>query len=152
MRKGLKILVVDDEAIIRDAMKQLLEHCGCEVEACDCGSAALARVAQYRFDVVITDFSMPGMQGDQLVAHIRKVAPSQRIIMATAYVEEYKVFGQPSASVDGLLFKPFTFRELQDAIEAVLARETPAELQAISPLADTMPAEKENSVPPPEPM
>jgi CheY-like chemotaxis protein len=123
VRKGVKILVVDDESMIREAMRQLLEHCGCEVETFDNGQAALARLAERAFDLVITDFSMPGMQGDQLVAHIRQLIPDQRIIMATAFLEEYKMFSQPNATINGLLFKPFTFRDLQDAIDAVLGPE-----------------------------
>ena len=147
VRKGVKILVVDDESMIREAMRQLLEHCGCEVEAFDNGQAALNRLAERTFDVVITDFSMPGMQGDQLVAHIRKLIPDQRIIMATAFLEEYKVFGQPGATINGLLFKPFTFRDLQDAIEAVLGPEET--IQSDLPPREQKPAGRD-FIPPPK--
>jgi CheY-like chemotaxis protein len=125
------MLVVDDEPMVREAMCQLLEHCGYEVEAAEGGQAALARLAQREFDLVITDFSMPGMPGDQLVIHIRERRPAQRVIMATGFVDEYKVFGQPAAHVDALLLKPFTFQELKDAIERVLAVEPPDKSDAL---------------------
>ncbi|MDR3377200.1 MAG: response regulator [Verrucomicrobiae bacterium] len=143
--------MVDDEPIIRESLRQLLVHCGCEVETFDSGSAALARLAQRQFDVVITDFSMPGMSGDQLVARIRKLLPHQRIVMATAYVEEYKVFGQPDVAIDALLLKPFTFQALQDAIEMVLLPETPTELREVSPLTETSHPESSEAVRQPKP-
>jgi CheY-like chemotaxis protein len=150
LRKGLKILIVDDEAILRGAMKQLLQHCGCDVEAFDDGQAALARLAQRSFDLVITDFSMPGMQGDQLVAHVRKLAPDQPIIMATAFAEEFRVFGQFSTSVNRLLCKPFTFKELKDAVEAVLASQESREVSDLPPLVEEVSLPQQQVAPPPK--
>jgi CheY-like chemotaxis protein len=85
------------------------------------------------------------MSGDQLVARIRKLIPHQRIVMATAYVEEYKVFGQPEAAIDALLLKPFTFQALQDAIEMVLLPETRNDLREISPVTETSQPEPPDS-------
>jgi CheY-like chemotaxis protein len=150
VRKGLKILIVDDETVLREAMRQLLEHCGCEVESFGDGQAALARLAQRRFELVITDFSMPGMQGDQLAARARELAPDQRIIMVTAYAHEFKVFGQSSTPVDGLLYKPFTFKELKDVIEAVLAGDVPGEMPAMASLADEVSKPQPKTLPPPK--
>lgn len=141
-------MVVDDEAMVREAMKQLLEHCGHEVEQAEGGEAALAWLTQRDFDVVITDFSMPGMHGDQLVARIREQWPRQRVVMASGFVDEYKVFGQPLAHVDALLLKPFTFQELQDTVERVLAAEPPAESGALPPLVERTSAN--DFVPPPK--
>ena len=132
-------MVVDDEPMVRGAISQLLAHCGHEVEQAGDGEAALAVLAQHSFDVVITDFSMPGMPGDQLVARIREHWPAQRVIMATGFVDEYKVFGQPAAHVDALLLKPFTFQELKDAIEQVMALEPPDESGALPPMVERPP-------------
>ena len=120
MKKGVQILVVDDEAIVRQSIKMLLEHDGHGVWAVDSGEAALAELTQRKFDLVITDYSMPGMQGDELVARIRQLIPDQPIIMATAFVQEYKTFGEASGYADALLLKPFSFDELRGAIEQVL--------------------------------
>ena len=101
----------------------LLARDGHEVCAVDSGEAALEQIAQAagrKFDLVITDFSMPGMHGDELVTRIREVAPDQPIIMCTAFVEDYKVFGEASGQVDALLLKPFSFQELRESIEQVL--------------------------------
>jgi CheY-like chemotaxis protein len=150
MKNGVKILVVDDEPVIRHAMRQLLEHCGCEVEAVGDGNAALTSLAERRFDLVITDLSMPGMPGDQLVAKIRQAIPTQRILMATAFAEEYRMFSRHAGTVDGLLLKPFTFRELQDAIEAILDLSTASGLEPIEPLGETSPSAQPRVFSPPE--
>jgi CheY-like chemotaxis protein len=87
------------------------------------------------------------MHGDQLVAHIRQLAPTQPIIMATAYVEEYRIFGQASARVDALLLKPFSLNELRDAIERVLPQLEAEEKSALPPIAGASPAS--DSISPP---
>jgi CheY-like chemotaxis protein len=124
MKPSFQILVADDEPIVRRSIKMLLEHDGHAVFAADSGEMALAQLAQRRYDLVITDFSMPGMHGDQLAARIREIRPEQPIIMATAFVEEYEVFGRGFGLVDAMLLKPFSLIELREAIERVL---TPAQ-------------------------
>jgi CheY-like chemotaxis protein len=123
MKKGLEILVVDDEAIIGESIKMMLGHEGHKVSHVDNGEAALAELAQRKFDLVITDFLMPGMQGDALVASIRQLAPAQPIILVTAFINEFKVFGQSASRPDVVLLKPFSLTELCDAIDRVVPRE-----------------------------
>jgi CheY-like chemotaxis protein len=136
MKQGVQILVVDDEVTVRRALKMLLEHEGHEVWLVDGGEAALESLAQRKFDLIITDFSMPGMHGDELVARIRKLLPTQPIIMATAFAEEFKVFGQPGANIDALLFKPFGLKELREAIERVLTQERPDQTSGLLPIIE----------------
>ena len=116
MKQGVQILLVDDEHSIRRAVRLLLEHAGHKVWEAEGGEMALQLLAVRKFDVVITDFYMPGMDGDQLVSRIRQMLPAQPIIMATSFIEEFQVFGQPAGRVDALLRKPFTLKELHDAI------------------------------------
>jgi CheY-like chemotaxis protein len=121
MKKKLEILVVDDEELVGESIKLLLGHEGHRVCHVDSGEAALAELAQRKFDVVITDFLMPGMQGDELVASIRQLAPAQPIIMITAFLKEFKVFGKASGQPDAVLLKPFSLTDLRDVIGRVLA-------------------------------
>ena len=106
-------------------------------------------MAQRRFDIVITDFSMPGIQGDQLVARIRQMIPTQPIIMITAFVEDYKIFGSASGRVDALLNKPFAFQELREAIKLVLIQEQTDQISDLP--AITKPRPTPGLIPPPEP-
>jgi CheY-like chemotaxis protein len=126
MKSGLQILLVDDEGIVRRAVKMLLEHDGHEVWAVDCGEAALDHLAKRQFDLLITDFFMPGLHGRQLVARVRQLVPAQPIIIATAFPEESKASGQPPENSDTLLLKPFSLDDLRAAIEQVLStKQTP---------------------------
>jgi CheY-like chemotaxis protein len=134
VKQGVQILVVDDEAIVRRAIKMLLEHDGHTVLTVDSGDLALAELAQRRFDLVITDFSMPRMKGDELVTHIRQLIPNQPVIMITAFVEEYKIFGDASGRVDSLLLKPFSLEELRDSIEHVLSKKRPVQINELPPV------------------
>lgn len=125
MKQGARILIVDDEPMVRQSIKMMLKFVGYEAEAAENGQTALAMLSEKPFDLVITDYSMPDMRGDQLVAQIRERFPDRKIIMATAFVEEYKVFGQPSTSINALLTKPFSIEELKKTVEHVLLQESP---------------------------
>jgi len=124
VKEGIEILVVDDDQPVREALKAMLECSGHTVQAVECGEAALAFLAQRKFDIVLTDLCMPGMRGDQLVSRIRQQLPRQRIIMVTAFIEDNAVLGgKPSDSVNAVLFKPFSFDELNQIINRVLTEQ-----------------------------
>jgi CheY-like chemotaxis protein len=145
VKKALQILVADDDATMRQSIKLLLEHDGHEVVPVGSSEAALAQLAERRFDLVITDFLMPGIHGDELVAHIRKLIPKQPILMATAFLNEYEQYGRASG-IDGLLLKPFSRQELQDAIEQVLPHKQPDQIIDVQPIEETL--RKRDSLPP----
>jgi len=137
--QGVQILVADDERSVRRGIKLLLEPAGYTVCVADGVEAALEQLTQRNFDLVITDFSMPGMPGDQLVAHMRKLLPAGAVIMAMAFPDEYAVFGLPNGQVDALLLKPCTLTELHAAIKHVLARQPPDRPTRLGPEANRQP-------------
>jgi CheY-like chemotaxis protein len=132
----VNILVVDDEPVVRQAITRLLRHCGHRVEAVENGENALACLSHHAFDIIITDLSMPGMQGDELVARIRQVLPAQIIILSTAFAEEYQMFDQPIQRVDALLLKPFSIDDLSETIERVLTKQPPCHAVMILPAVE----------------
>ena len=115
------ILVVDDEAYVCDALKMLLTLDGHEVATANSGSEALALFDLRPFDVVITDYSMPAMKGDELAAAIKLKNPAQPIVMITAYVEVLTGTKSPLNGIDVLVSKPFRLEQLREAIAKVLA-------------------------------
>jgi CheY-like chemotaxis protein len=139
VKQALQILVADDDATMRQSIKLLLEHDGHEVTPVDRSDAALARLAERRFDLVITDFLMPGLPGDELVAHIRKLIPAQPILMVTAFLSEYEKHGQACGGVDALLLKPFSRQQLQAAIEQALPHEELAQASDAPSLTTSSP-------------
>lgn len=115
------ILVVDDEEYVCDALKMLLTLDGHEVATANSGLEALDIFSQRRFDVVITDYSMPAMKGDELAAAIKLRNPAQPIVMITAYVEVLTGTKTPLNGIDVLVSKPFRLEQLREAIAKVLA-------------------------------
>ncbi len=114
-----RILVVDDEPFVCDAVKMMLAFDGHVVETAGGGKEALEKLDQAKFDVVITDFAMPDMKGDELAAKIKARNPQQPIVLITAYAEMLKFSGNPLAGIDFVISKPFLLENLREAITRV---------------------------------
>ena len=112
--------MVDDEPAVSDAIKMMLKFDGHNVQTANGSKEALALLEQGKFDLIITDYSMPGMKGDELAAVIKQRLPHQPIIMITAYAEMLKSSGNPLAGVDCIISKPFLLEDLREAIAKVL--------------------------------
>ena len=115
-----RILVVDDEPAVGDAVKMMLKFDGHEVQTASGSKEALSLLEQGKFDLIITDYSMPGMKGDELAAVIKQRLPHQPIIMISAYAEMLKSSGNPLTGVDFILSKPFFMADLREAVARVL--------------------------------
>ena len=121
-RPNTRILVVDDDPLVRLSACALLEDIGYEVVEADGGMRALQLLAGDRsIDLVLTDQVMPEMTGMQLIEAIRGMRPDLPIVLATGYAE------LPAALPANArrLSKPFRPGELQETIAAVLAGRTP---------------------------
>jgi two-component system, NtrC family, response regulator AtoC len=114
-----RILVVDDEPLVCDAVRMMLEFDGHVVETVGTAKEALARLEKGKFDLVITDFEMPTMKGDELAAAIKARDPKQPVIMITAYAEMLQAAGNPLTGVDHVVSKPFLLENLREAIARV---------------------------------
>ncbi len=111
---------MDDEPFVCDAVKMMLAFDGHEVETANSGQEALTIFNEGKFDVVITDFAMPRMKGDELAATIKARAPGQPIVMITAYAEMLQTSGHALVGVDFIISKPFLLENLREAIVEVL--------------------------------
>jgi len=117
-----RILVVDDEALVCESIKQVLALDEHEVEAVTSSQDALAAFQGGKFDLVIIDYLMPGMRGDKLAATIKALAPHQPIIMLTAYGERLRFEGEFPLAVDLVMSKPFDLQELRTAVRQAAAK------------------------------
>src|SRR4051812_12126495 len=100
------VLVVDDEPLVCNALKFLLDRFGFDSVMAQSGAEALDCFRQREFQLVITDFSMPRMTGVDLATAIKAKAPQQPILMLTAYAERF--WAEPIPSVDKILSKPIS--------------------------------------------
>jgi DNA-binding NtrC family response regulator len=115
-----RILVVDDERAMRLALTGLLAKEGYQVEAADSGETAVRAIEAGRFHVIITDLSMTGVSGMQVLEHARRVDPEAAVIMITAYgSEKIAVQAMKLGAVD-YLPKPFDNDEVRMVVRRVM--------------------------------
>jgi CheY-like chemotaxis protein len=119
-----KILVVDDEPLVCDAVKMMLTFDGHSVETASSAKDALTKFENGRFDLVITDYAMPSMKGDELAAALKKMVPGQPVVMVTAYAEMLRASGEALTGVDFVISKPFLLEHLREAIQKVAPSST----------------------------
>jgi two-component system cell cycle sensor histidine kinase/response regulator CckA len=111
MTAAKRILVVDDEPGIQQSLAMLLGFDGHQVQVAGSGEEALEKFQPGIFDLVMTDFSMAGMKGDELASAIKKLEPKIPVLLLTAFPPPVK----PPA-VDLLMTKPFYVASLREAI------------------------------------
>jgi CheY-like chemotaxis protein len=114
---GKRILLADDQREVREMTALMLGMDGHVVTEAGNGREALDLFTPGRFDLVITDYLMPLMKGDELARNIKWLAPSEPILMITGSSGE---LGGIQVSVDAVLNKPFGFEDLRQAVAQVL--------------------------------
>src|ERR1700719_1768734 len=82
-----KILVVDDEPAVLNALRRLLRRAGFEVETAGTGAEALARLDGFAPDIVLSDFRMPGMNGAELLAQVKQRQPLALRLIISGYAD-----------------------------------------------------------------
>lgn len=125
----LKILLVDDDTLIAMSSVEMLEDLGHDVVEANSGSQALELIRSGgHFDVMITDYSMPGMTGAQLAQAVRTIRPKLPIVLATGYADL-----PAGAEVDlPRLAKPYNQAKLAREIHKALASEMDLPLKSAS--------------------
>ena len=115
---ALRVLVVDDEPLVREVVAAYLDGDGHAVVQAANGHHALEAFSTQSFDLVITDRAMPEMSGDQLAEAIRARGLDTRIIMLTGFGA---VIDSRPAHVDSVVAKPVTLQELRWAVTSVMS-------------------------------
>lgn len=119
---GAKLLLVDDEKNIRLILTQCLVEAGYEVTAAFDGEHALKKLAEERYDLILLDMKLPGMDGLQVLRKIRAMDPRQLVVMITAHgTIETAVEAMKSGAAD-YLQKPFTPEEIRAVVRYNLAK------------------------------
>lgn len=115
--RGKRILLVEDQDLVRSALRMMLELDGHHVTEASNGAEALNLFAMGDFDLIITDFEMPMMKGNELAIRIKRLAPALPILMITA---SERARGEVDNPVDALLAKPLTVPDLRGALGKLL--------------------------------
>lgn len=118
--KHMNILLIDDDEWIRDSLKLFFEAEGCHILALETAEEGLEALHCQDYDIIITDYKLPGMDGVEFFKQIQNSHPDTIKILITAYKNEAVVNEAKEAGVQHLIAKPFT----SETIEASLTRLT----------------------------
>jgi len=126
MEKEPRILFVDDEQLLHSLFERLFSRHGMSVTCCSSAVQAVETLKKETFDLVVTDFMMPDMDGFALLGHIRQNYPSMRVIMVTAHANvQHAVRMMQHGAID-YIPKPFSTAELVERVQQSLSKDIPA--------------------------
>ena len=115
-----RILLADDDGATRDLVKRALEADGHHVSATQDGAEALDRLAGgERFDVLVSDVNMPGLDGISLAERAAAMLPNIAILLMSGFPEELDKARRIKAASIGTLSKPFTLEQVKAAVKRV---------------------------------
>lgn len=124
MNKNLKILVVDDFPDMRRVIRNMLLELGfSNITEADDGITALPMLQGDSYDLLVTDWNMPGMQGIDLLRHVRadeklKLLP---VLMVTSEQKQEQINEAMSAGVNGYILKPFSVKTLEENLKSIFS-------------------------------
>jgi CheY-like chemotaxis protein len=119
-----KMLLVDDIPDLARALETMLLKLGHTVEVSSDGKDALARYKPGKYDLVITDYSMPRMNGVELAEIVKRRSAEQLILMVTAYTFTIAAYDGRPLPVDAILRKPFRPKEFNDTLAELFLPKT----------------------------
>jgi PAS domain S-box-containing protein len=122
---GVRVLVVDDEPSVRATVRRLLERRGAIVVVASDGTEAEARLRDEQFHLVVSDVSMPGCSGYDVLVTARATQPHVQVVLMSGYTELIRGAGGEEEP-DAFIEKPFTAKALDAAIDEVLRGKTSA--------------------------
>jgi two-component system response regulator RegX3 len=122
MQRKLRILLVEDEPAIRTGLTDVLVFHGYDVECAAEGGEGLRRALTGRFDLLLLDVMLPGLDGFSICARVREIDREQPIILLTARAEDADVIHGLALGADDYVTKPFSVAQLVLRVQAVLRR------------------------------
>jgi diguanylate cyclase (GGDEF)-like protein len=119
----VRILVVDDEEMLRDMLFDMLSNTGYKVKTAKDGQEAISQIEKEPFEIVITDLKMPGMSGIELLHHVHKINPDICIVITTAYGTVESAVSAMKLGAYDYICKPFELAEMKVVIERAVERQ-----------------------------
>lgn len=144
MKDKLDILVVEDETAIREGLIDVLVYHGYGVDSAATGPEGLEKALTGKFDLILLDIMLPGMDGYEICDRIRAEDRHQPVIMLTAKTSDEEIVEGLKLGADDYVAKPFSIQQLVLRIEAVLRRSKVGEEQARTLTLDGIEIDTEN--------
>ena len=115
----MRILIVDDDAIVVHSCRRILEAEGMEIQSADNVEEGMAVLTAENVDLMLTDIKMPGQDGFEMIKQARKIRPEMPILMMTGYLTSETIEAGRHAGADNCIAKPFTPEELIQAVQKI---------------------------------
>jgi two-component system, chemotaxis family, chemotaxis protein CheY len=119
----MKVLVADDEAVMRDLFTQVLKVKGHDVVHAEDGKAAAEKDKKEHFDVIFMDIIMPRLDGVEALKEIKKNRPDATVVMMTGFSVEEKLREAMAIGAFDFLYKPFNIVEIIGILDKLRKRE-----------------------------
>jgi CheY-like chemotaxis protein len=112
-----KILLVDDDESIRDSMSMFFLGEGVSIQALETAEEGIRALEKQSYDIIITDYRLPGMDGLSFLGHVRELCPQAYKIFLTAFGSREVQAAAARLDVDEYIEKPFSTRLIRDALK-----------------------------------
>ena len=122
-----RILIVDDDTIVLDTFKAILQSAGYTVDTAETGREALDKAEETYYHVALLDIRLPDMEGIELLTQMHRLAPKMMKIMVTGYPNQDNAITSLNRGADAYLVKPVQAEELIRVVEEKLRQQADAE-------------------------
>lgn len=129
--KRVKTLLVDDDEFIRDSLKIAFTTKGCSMRVAESAEEGLQAINEERFDIIISDFRLPGINGLEFLKLATINHPDSVNILITAYRDEYLFSEAIRIGVTEFIDKPFSVKALAELLAVSLKRQTKKQIKAV---------------------
>jgi len=116
----MKILLIDDDEWIRDSLTLFFESEGCHLLALETAEEGIEALKKQAFDIVISDYRLPGMDGLEFFTQLEKFHPDVMKVLITAYRSEEVVSEADRIGIHDLINKPFSSRTIEDSLSRLI--------------------------------
>jgi len=118
--KKMKVLLVDDDEWIRDSLSMFFEAEGCHLLALETAEEGIAVLKEQGYDIIITDYRLPGMDGLAFLERIQKLCPNALKILITAYRSPGVVTKANRVGIHDFIEKPFTSETIEGSLSRLI--------------------------------
>lgn len=116
------ILIIDDEKKMREALVQIMEKEGYSVVATETGEDAIGKIKNKKFDLVITDLKLPGINGIEVLKYIQEFSSQTNVILITAYATVDTAIEAMKLGAEDYIMKPFNLEEIRLVVKKVFEK------------------------------
>jgi len=122
--KNMKILLVDDDEWIRDSLSLFFEAEGCNLLTFETAEEGLEAVRKQAYDIVISDYKLPGMDGLEFLRRVKEKQPKIFEVLITAYANCEIVREAKEIGVRDIIPKPFTSEDVETSLSRIIGKST----------------------------